>query len=238
MTDPRELDPRLFRASALAAPRTQPAASDRVPPNGGAAWLPAGRLVELTGGLDGAPTSLAVAQLADAQRTGAIAAWLQPERGPLFPPDLAANGVDLDALTVVHVPVRTEPAREAGRRAPRGRTPTPTATVGHDLPKAAELLLRSGAFDLLVLDLRPRAPRPGAWLGRLQALARTHTTTVLLLSDVRAPIEAGSTATLRLSPRRRRERTAFVVATEVVRDKLHAVTAPPVAVRPGPIGLG
>ena len=219
MPEPSELDPRLFRASALAT------ASRAV--EGDAVWPPPGRLVELAGGLDDAVTSAAVEALARAQHDGAIAAWLQPERGLLFPPDLAANGVDLDALVVVQVPARPDGAR-------RGRAPK---HAGHELPKAAELLLRSGAFDLLVLDLRPMPPPPGAWLGRLQALARTHRTRVLLLSDMAAPVAAGSTAMLRVVPRRRRERAAFVVEPRIVRDKLHDATAPPAAERAGPVGL-
>lgn len=237
MPEPRELDPRLFRASALVRAARAPSThtDDGTAPPRSPTWLPAGRLVELTGGLDGAPTSVAVALVADAQRTGSIVAWLQPERGRLFPPDLAANGVDLDALVVVHVPQSPDalPTPPPGRRRTRSRT----AAGEHDLPKAAEWLLRSGAFDLVVIDLRPRPPRPGAWLGRLQALARMHRTTVLLLSEATAPLEHGSTATLRLMPRRRRDRAAFVVETEVVRDKLHAATAPAATVRSGPTGL-
>ncbi|HEX5052631.1 MAG TPA: hypothetical protein VFZ65_12720 [Planctomycetota bacterium] len=221
-----DLDPRLFRASALVpASRSEFATGDA---RAGEAWPPPGRIVELTGGLDGALTSMAVAAVARVQQAGGITAWLQPEHGLLFPPDLASNGVDLDALVVVHVPV---PARTA--LAQRGRP----RTAPHDLPKAAELLLRSGAFDLLVLDLRPSAPRHGAWLVRLQALARTHRSRVLLLSDARAPVELGSTSTLRLFPQRKRSQGAFVVEPHIVKDKLHDVATPPVLPRRGPMGL-
>src|SRR5688572_3434094 len=125
---PRALgaDPRVFRASALVARDVAPA---------GESWPPPGFVIELTGGLDGAGTSVAVAAVVDAQRHGGITAWLQPQHGPLFPPDCAESGVDLDALVVIHVPPVP--------------TQRPAQRSAHDLPKAAELLLRSGAFDLL-----------------------------------------------------------------------------------------
>ncbi|MEO6593893.1 MAG: hypothetical protein ABIP94_03980 [Planctomycetota bacterium] len=202
-------------------------------------WPPAGRLVELTGGFDGARTSMAVAAVARAQQAGEITAWLQPEHGLLFPPDLEQNGVDLDALVVVHVPTPDEEGETS--ESTKERRPVSarrrTTSTRHDLPKAAELLLRSGAFDLLVLDLRPTAPKHGAWLVRLQALARTHRTRVLLLSDARAPVELGSTSTLRMQPQRRRAEGAFVVEPRIVKDKLHDVHTPPAMSRRGPTGL-
>ena len=247
-----ELGTRLVRASTLV--RTAAGARDGT-------WPPPGHVCELTGGIAGAVTSVATGLVADAQRTGAIVAWLQPRGGGLYPPDLAANGVDLDALVVVHVPgapgvpaapataaARTEagdPLPAAGattrtsRPAPsgparaRGRAPS----VPPELPRAAELLLRSGAFDLLVLDLRPMPPRSGAWLGRLQALAREHTARVLLLTDVRAPLAFATGLAQRVEPRRQRAGDAFVVELLLRRDKLHAAAVPAAAPCRGPAGL-
>src|SRR5436190_17688061 len=110
-----DADPRVFRASALVARRLAPPDGER--------WPPPGAVVELGGGFDGAVTTLAIAAVAAAQRQGGITAWLQRRHGPLFPPDCAEGGVDLDALVVVHVP---QPAAKTGT---------------HDLPRAAELLL-------------------------------------------------------------------------------------------------
>src|SRR5262245_55329193 len=95
--------------------------------------LPAGRLIEIASAKDGAQMTAAVACLLHAQAQGEPAAWVQPASGPLFPPDLADSGVDLDALLIVNVPA------SAGTFA---------------AIKAAELLLRSGGFGLLILDLR------------------------------------------------------------------------------------
>lgn len=91
-----------------------------------------GRLVEISGVGASARHTTAVALVRQAQLEGETTAWVQPAGGPLYPPDLAESGVDLGALVVVHVPED------------RGQ-------VG--LARAAELLLRSGAFGLCVVDL-------------------------------------------------------------------------------------
>src|SRR5688572_26098813 len=123
-----DADPRVFRASAL-VPRQLVTGMGTAAQAG--EWPPPGAVDELCGGFDGAVTSLAIAAVAAVQRRSGITAWLQRRHGPLFPPDCAEGGVDLDALVVIHVP---PPAAKNGT---------------HDLPKAAELLLRSGAFDLV-----------------------------------------------------------------------------------------
>jgi hypothetical protein len=120
-----------------------------------------GRLVELCGE---AQTSTAVAILAHAQREGETAAWIQPARGELYPPDLAAAGVDVEALVVIHVPETGAMSGAAGQC------------------RAAELLLRSGGFGLLVIDFCRTEPTGGAaWQGRLLGLARQHEARLLLL---------------------------------------------------------
>lgn len=119
-----------------------------------------GRIVELCGE---AQTTAAVMLLAQVQREGETAAWIQPARGDLFPPDLAAAGVDVEALIVVHVP---ESDREAGQC------------------RAAELLLRSGGFGLVILDFSRGEPRGStAWQGRLLGLARQHEARVVILRE-------------------------------------------------------
>lgn len=157
-----------------------------------------GRLVELSGCRDtkigSARTSAAVRVLLETQKVGETAVWIQPRGGSLYPPDLAECGIDLDALLVVHIPVPTcaRPAREHP----------------HALCKAAELLLRSGGFGLVVLDFTDGAPPAGrnAWQGRLLGLARQHHTQLLVLTE--KPAHADSLGTLvgvRIEPRRYRE---------------------------------
>ncbi|MFO7565437.1 MAG: hypothetical protein R6X02_22540 [Enhygromyxa sp.] len=99
-----------------------------------------GRIVELCGE---AQTTTAVMLLAELQREGETAAWIQPARGDLFPPDLAAAGVDVEALIVVHTPEHAQ----ASMAGPHGQC------------RAAELLLRSGGFGLVILDFGRAEPR-------------------------------------------------------------------------------
>src|SRR5262245_7284003 len=91
-----------------------------------------GRMIEVSGVGAAARHTTAAALVREAQQGGGRTVWIQPEGGSLVPPDLAEAGVDLQALVVVHVP------KDRGE-------------VG--LARAAELLLRSGAIGLVVLDL-------------------------------------------------------------------------------------
>ena len=103
------------------------------------------------------------------------------------------------------------------------------------------MLLRSGAFGLVVVDFCQDAPPPGheAWQGRLLGLARQHESTVVLLTE--KPTSADSLGTLiglRIEPRRHREAPGrFRIEHEVVKNKSGA----PLQVAPdhvrGPWGL-
>lgn len=162
----------------------------------------AGAMVELSGELGSACTSAAVSLVAHAQSLGETVAWVEPEGGGFYPPDVAAAGIDLAALLVVHVP------RRAG---------------AHGLPKAAELLLRSGAFDLVIVDLREGEPSRGtdAWQGRLRGLLRQHSSRLVLLTKKKSDAASlGSLVSLRVEPRLERTGTGeLVVRHRVLKDK-------------------
>lgn len=164
-----------------------------------------GRLLELSGDAEAsiatARTSAAARIVRDAQLAGETAAWIQPRNGALYPPDLAACGIDLDSLLVVHVPA---PTRCSGER--NASTAQP-----HALCKAAELLLRSAAFGIVVLDFTHGATPSGreAWQRRLLGLARQHHSHVVLLTE--KPTSSDSLGTLigaRIEARRTRESSA------------------------------
>lgn len=134
----------------------------------------AGRLCELNAGPDSAQLTAAFALVLDTQREGEAAAWITAAADTFFPPDAAAGGVELAALPVV----RTRDTTAAGR--------------------AADLLLRSGAFGLVVVELGVRAVLPAALQGRLVQLARKHDAAVLCLTDRPAAAPAlGSLVSLR-----------------------------------------
>lgn len=163
--------------------------------------LPKGRLVELSGDGRAARTTTAVSLLIRRQAEGEPVVWVQPVGGPLYPPDLSSSGVDVDDLIVVQVPRRAR---------------------AHGLARATELLLRSGAFGLVVVDLTEGRPRGGAWQGRLAGLARQHDATVVLLTGSGADeASAGPMVALRIEPvRERRAPGRFAVEHHVLRDKL------------------
>ena len=189
--------------------------------------LPSGAVVEVCGrpGRGAfAQTTWAAGAVLATQRRGEPAAWIEAQPGLVFAPDLAEHGIDLAALPFVRVP----PGRGRRWAAP--------------LLRAAEILLRSGGFGLVVVDLRPPGPAPPvvapAGAARLSALARRHRSCVLLLSckDAGAP-SLGPMVGLRLLARRTRHAFGvFAVSSDVVRNKLGAPAAGATAFFRGPHG--
>lgn len=141
-----------------------------------------GLSVELSGT---GPGKLSVASrlVARAMQAGEPVVWITPrEAASFYPPDLIALGIDLDALSVVRMP------ESAG---------------SHGLVRAAEVVLRAGAFGLVVLDLS-HAPLPKgelSWQSRLSGLVRLHATRLLLItSSARESPSIGPLVSLRIEP--------------------------------------
>ncbi len=179
--------------------------------------LPRARLIEVSGRHACARTTTAVACVIEAQARGDLVAWVQPKDGALFPPDLAAAGVDLDSLIAIHVPLHAGPFA---------------------LVRAAEWLARSGAFGLTVIDLTDALP-PGSssnWQGRLQGLLRRRDGRILLLtSNAYEEPSLGPLIGLRIEPRRGPLRDdQFEVHARVLKDKvgLSAEPAPRHSIAP------
>lgn len=142
--------------------RGAPAGPAQSPHTQPAPWTPAdwaGRIVEVTGSASSGCTTFVAHMVAAAQREGEPTAWLQLRDGSLYPPDLAALGVDLQALLVGLLP------------------------DGAGLLQAADILLRSGSWGLVVLDpdTMPLAISD-AQLGRLLGLCQKHAAALVLLS--------------------------------------------------------
>lgn len=192
--------PRQTTAELLAHPALRRLGDDVAPlPADRPAWTRAelaGRLSELSGGGDGAVLSAAVSVVLDAQRHGDPVAWVSAQAATFHPPDVAACGVDLSALVVA----RAVGARQAGR--------------------AADVLLRSGAFGLVVLDLGTSATLPTPLQGRLVQLAAKHDTAVLCLTEkTAAEASLGSLVSLRGEVRRRRTGTGYAYRVRALKDK-------------------
>lgn len=122
----------------------------------------AGRLVELCPNANGASAALnaSASLILEAQLRGEPSAWITAGESAFYAPDFHEVGIDLRALPVV--------------RAPDVRAAT----------RAADRLLRSGAFALVVLDFAslPHADVPLPAQTRLVGLAHRHHATLVFLT--------------------------------------------------------
>lgn len=154
-----------------------------------------GTVIEVVGN---ARLSAAVRWTAETQGDGGAVAWISARADGVYPPDLAANGVDLDSLPIVRAKERAE-------------------TV-----EAIDLLLRSGFFPLLVVDWNSDWPLEGALQSRFFRLARRYGVTLLFLG------EEGESRGVALVPlrirasRHRRSPGVYALLLEVLRDKRRA----------------
>jgi recombination protein RecA len=168
-----------------------------------------GRLVELSArGASGTLTTAASLVL-DAQNEGEPVAWIVPwsidgagAPGTFYPPDAADSGIDLSALVVVRAPS----VIAAGR--------------------AAERLLRSGAFWLVVIDfgsanLEASSARiSDAMLGRLVSLAQANDAAIVCLTEkTQDSTSLGSLVSLRAEAVRARAGSGFEVTVRALKDK-------------------
>ncbi|HKP60127.1 MAG TPA: hypothetical protein VJV78_25555 [Polyangiales bacterium] len=126
----------------------------------------AGRLIELSGDGASAVLTLAMGLVRDAQSAAEPVAWLCSDQSSFYPPDAAESGVDLAALLVVRPSVHAS-----------------TRPLSQQLAGAAERLLRSGAFGLVVLDLGADAQLSQSAQSRLLGLAQRHHAAVLCLTQ-------------------------------------------------------
>ncbi|MCA9521179.1 MAG: recombinase A, partial [Myxococcales bacterium] len=175
-----------------------------------------GRLVEISGRGAVAPLSAAVWLLFDAQRRGDPVAWVTLPDSVFYPPDVAASGIDLEALVVVRVPRVLDVARAAAR------------------------LLRSGAFGVVVLDLLGARPAISeAAQGRLTGLAQRYDAVVLCLTEkAEGTPSLGSMVSLRTEVQRLAgEYDRFPCQLRVLKDKRRGPTWSQQEVVDGPPGL-
>lgn len=156
-----------------------------------------GRLVELSANNGGAVLTLAFALVWDAQQRVEPTAWVMEAGSSFYPPDAAANGIDLEALVVARVPDKQA------------------------ISRAGERLARSGAFGLIVLDMGAEANIPPALQGRLMQQAQRHGTTILCVTEKSGKTPSlGSLISLRgQAQRQRKGSNHFVAKLTVTKDK-------------------
>jgi len=157
----------------------------------------AGRFVELSSPAAGASLTAAVALVREAQLRGEPAAWVGVGGSIFYPPDVAASGVDLDALPVVR------------------------AVDTHAGARAADHLLRSGGFAVVVIDLGPHHSLRMSMQSRLSGLANKHRTLLLCLTRKRTDAPSiGSLVSIRGEARvERLSFDRFSCEVSVIKDK-------------------
>lgn len=175
----------------------------------------AGRFSELSANTGGAPLTLAFRLVLEAQRNGEPVVWIGRSESSFFPPDVAELGVDLEALPVV---------------------------AAHDpstASSAADLLLRSGAFGLVVVDLGAGARLPIPVQTRLAGLAKHHRSALVFLTekgDDRPSL--GSLVSLRVHVlRAKHEGELYALETRALKDKRNGPGWRHVEACRGPDGL-
>lgn len=135
----------------------------------------AGRLTELSGVGATAALTLAFTVVREIQHRGEPVAWIMSGESLFYPPDVHDSGVDGEAVVVVCVPDT------------------------HSSARAAEILARSGAFGLVVLDLGASAQLSTPQQARLLHAAQRHEMIVLCLTDTAQHLPSlGSLVSLRL----------------------------------------
>jgi len=156
-----------------------------------------GRFIELRGAAGAAALTLSARLLWQAQQRGEPVVWLGHPESIFFPPDFAAAGIDLAALPVLR------------------------CSQACDLARAADTLLRSGAFAVLVLDLGERMFLSTAVQARLAGLAKRHQTVLIGITRRQgARSTLGPLVSLRGETSvRRTEFDRFQCRLEVVKDK-------------------
>ena len=117
-----------------------------------------GRLAEISGSGTTPSLTATASLILQAQQKGDPVMWITVGHSIFFPPDFVDWGIDLEALPVLWVP------------------------DGKAAARAADQLLRSGAFGLLVLDLKNHIHMRMAAQCRLAALAKKHHTLLLCLT--------------------------------------------------------
>jgi recombination protein RecA len=183
----------------------------------------AGRICELVFDGQTQRMSFTTGLVREAQEQGQPAAWIHTGDGVFHAPDLAEGGIDLDAVPVIRTPHGIAAAR------------------------AADHLLRSGAFGLVVIDLGTHCDLPPGMQSRLAGLARHHQSTLVFLTRPStngrpggqpATGSLGALVSLRAKGTMRVEQPGyFRCSLSALRDKRNGPGWTREEVRRGPAGL-
>ncbi len=156
-----------------------------------------GRLTELCGQGNSAVLSVACDMVYRVQSQGEPAVWITVGQSAFYPPDVVSYGIDLDAVAVV----RTSTAGEAAR--------------------AADRLIRSAGFGLVVIDFGDQWALSMALLSRLNGLAQEHQVVLLCLTSKGADMPSmSSLVSLRgQTYRRALGPMSYECGVDIIKDK-------------------
>jgi hypothetical protein len=188
----------VFKGDRLPAAETFPtglAPLDAILPHGG---IPRGRLTEIHGPLMGGRLTIALALLRQCLQRGERTAFIDLPH-TFYPLTLPQNGAN--SLLVIRPGQADKPGHsgsvDSGSPA-NAANPMPAPLLQPNIPnigaagwkqafRAAEILVRSREWSLVILDLTGHPHQlPDTWLQRLAREARASRAAVLLLHDQRA----------------------------------------------------
>jgi recombination protein RecA len=157
-----------------------------------------GRITELSASRNAPVLSFLSLLIKEVQEKGEAAVWVETTDSIFFPPDFAANGIDLAAIPVVWAPQVTDGVR------------------------AIEHLLRSNSFGLLILDLPPHTIVDQGRLGKLARMADLNQTAVVFVTgqEEGTSFTLGSIISLRLvGARTHTENQRYSCMMSAIKDK-------------------
>ena len=164
--------------------------------------FPRRAIAEVLGPAACGKTSLVAAALAGLTRAGSLVAWIDAA-AELYPPALAAAGVDLSRLLIVRPCGGEQTGTGRGRGAGGGTGRGCDAEDAAAALWAAEVLLQSGSFDAVVLDATALPAPPRRALDRrvpvLRGAAESYDTALIVLAE--APFGLPPAVRLRTEPR-------------------------------------
>ncbi len=174
----------------------------------------AGRFVEISSSAGSAALTLAFDLVRKTQEQGEPVGWVTGTASAFYPPDAVRGGIDLAALGVIRV------------------------RAAESIARAAEKLLRSGGFGLIVLDLGS-ADIPMPLQSRLTGLAHYHHTALVCLTEKEPrAFSLGSLVSLRVHAKKKRTfENRFACALQVLKDKRRGPTWKHEELYFGPAGL-
>ncbi len=157
-----------------------------------------GRITEFAASRNAPVLSFLSLLIREAQELGEPVSWVEASDSVFYPPDFAANGIDLAALPVVWIPDVKSGVR------------------------AVEHLLRSGSFGLLVVDLPPHTIIEQGRLGKLARMADLNETAVILINQQEDGVSftLGSIVSLRFAgSRTHQDSSTYTCIISAVKDK-------------------